>query len=166
MDPDPGILAQLREIDPKADAIWVPGPLSRGERWDVGRWFTPTQWQRAGALYALDRQFHMPVAKQSPARMRWAWDLLRGWRSAFHTNGPLDGRAVEEFRRRYYVVTNRLDKALDEALRWHEDEEKRHEEELSRTFRDMADDTWAWKRAIGHKMVHTHGIRDGMPSFN
>lgn len=165
-DPDPGIVAQLREIDPSADALWVPGPLSRGERWDVGRWWNPNKVQLAQAREALGDLLGRQVwyQQKNAARIRWLEDTLRGWRSAFHTNGPLDGRAVAEFQRRYYEHTHRRDALLKEIEMWEEIAEARHEEELSRLNRERASDEWAYRKFVnGASMIWTNRTRGGVP---
>lgn len=167
-DPDPGIIAQLRDIDPAADALWVPGPFSRGERWDVGRWWSPNRIQLAQARESLEDLLGRQVwyQQKNAARIRWLEDTLRGWRSAFHTNGPLDGRAVAEFRKRYFDHAHRRDAMLKEIEMWEQIAEREYEEELSRALRDKASDEWAYRKFVnGAVMVRTHGIRDGVPTI-
>lgn len=162
-DADESFVRRLREIDPAADVRWVPGSYERGDRWQVGVWYEPLQLQRNAAIYALDREFDKVDMKRNVGRMRFFWDVLRGWRTIMTVNGPMDARVVDDFRQRDWTFRHSFDQVMAEKLDAHLVAEREHEENMSAMVREAFDDHWLYKKMIGHKMVATHGFRDGMP---
>lgn len=99
-EPDPEIVRRLKEIEEGADVKWVPGPASRGPRWEVGCVFRPHPELVPHVEKRLEAARALPEAKRRPAYEAGLSHWLRGWRPIFHVTTELDGGVVEEYRKR------------------------------------------------------------------
>lgn len=110
----PEVLAQLREIDPRADLI-----LAAPGAWMLGVW-NPSSEAMKRATRRLDRMMTMPVTEQNTmlaGRIALMQLAAKGFRpiEVYEQQEP-DGRIVNDFRERDHNYRTMGDKAFEAAM--------------------------------------------------
>jgi len=110
------VLRGLREIDPRADCIWIPGPSTRGTYYVVGLWYEPDRERARLAQLIVEREMKKVDDKQNIRVLTWARYVQRGFRPVFGIMGRVpDLRDVDEFRERDRLYRMQFEQELVKA---------------------------------------------------
>ena len=163
-EPDPVVVGALKEIDPRADLRWVPGPADRPPVWEVGAWHDWDKDLRAQAVHALDMQYDRQVERRSQGQILFNHHVLMGWRPVFVIAGrDPDGRDVKEFQFRNWIVENAWKQEMDKFFGREDTEGEETEDEMRERWTQKAedmvsDDVLMGVLQAGRKSTHGAGL--------
>lgn len=160
-EPDPVVVGALKEVDPRADLRWVPGPADRPPVWEVGAWHEWDKELRGRAVVALDNQYRRPAKKRNVGQILFNHHVLMGWRPVFVITGrDPDGRDVREFQFRNWIIENAWKQEMDKFFGNNAAEGEESEDEMRQRWTQKAEDMASDNVLMGVLQagrVSTHG---------